>query len=332
MPDGVVSPRDFVHMVDNDDNMHLSVTQGNTIIFDSYTPEHEVRRRNLKTNNVSKLNQMQNRFANDFNVKISSVSITAVLCSSTVANYRVVDKKSGQELTASDKRPEYIKAQQDAGGGAKRRKTTEDPQNPMMLQEQCYTPSSHCNMIIPALHAPQQSYQYFAPPPQQMGACGSFDRPGIPLFMSNPVAEEKEACECLVHFQKTSTKPVPRPSNYSIMSFTSSAPAPLLLPRRLEKNDVAIDEAARPFPFQHAKDHAAETLDPIFDEAALLQNGTSSSDNVRVAVPVSDLLRSGESDTVQAVSMSDSISDAATVLKELRNISTTTTTPSIHSH
>ncbi len=319
-------------MMDNDDNMNLSVTQGNTVIFDSYTPEHEVRRRNLKTNNVSKLNQMQNRFANEFNVKISSVSITAVLCPRTVANYRVVDKKSGQELTASDKRPEYIKAQQDAGGGGtKRRKTADDSQNPLIHQEQCYTPSSSCNMIISALHAPQQPCHYFAPPPQYTVAGGSFDRPGLPLFMSDPIAEEKEACKCLVNFQKTSTKPVPRPSNYSIMSFTSSTPAPLLLPRRLDKNDVAIDDAARPFPFQHAKDHAAETLDPIFDETALQQNGASSSDNVRVAVSVSDLLRSGESDTVQAVTMSDSISDAATVLKELKNISTTTT-PSIHPH
>ncbi len=116
MPDGVVSPRDFTQVME-DGGMNLAVTQGNTVIFDSFSPEEVVRQRNLKNNNVSKLNQISNRFANEFNIRISSVSITAVLCAETVADYKIIDKRAKKELTASDKRPEYMKIYQEGGGG-----------------------------------------------------------------------------------------------------------------------------------------------------------------------------------------------------------------------
>jgi hypothetical protein len=140
---------------------------------------------------------------------------------------------------------------------------------------------------------------------------------------------EVEAHVCLATFTKRSGNDSLPPRNFDIMSFTPSS-APLLLPRRLGWNDVAVDDAAKPFPFQHANDQAAEKLDPIFAENTL--PGASSSDNIRVAVPVSDLLRSRESDNVQTVIMSsdDFVSDAIKVLQELKKTkspaATTTTT------
>jgi hypothetical protein len=122
MPDGVVSTRDFVQTMDLGSNdMNLSVTSGNTIIFDSFSPEAEVRKRNVRNNNVSKLNQIPNRFPTEFFVSLRASSVTAILCSNTVQDYKVIDKKSGAALTATDKRPEYIKAAQ----GAKRPRPAE---------------------------------------------------------------------------------------------------------------------------------------------------------------------------------------------------------------
>ena len=314
MPDGVVSPRDFVHIMDNDDSMNLSVTQGNTIIFDSYTPEPEVRRRNLRNNNVSKLNQMPNRFSNEFMVRISSVSITAVLCPSTVEHYRIVDRKTGKELTASDKRPEYIKSQQD-GGAVKRKSMADDDVHNAVMS----TPSSR--MISPAYQEPRQKAQ-------QPLTFGAFDHPGIPLFMSQskqPIDADIVSSIATLSKRLKNDPPPPPLRNFDIMSFTPSSSAPLLLPRRLGYHDVAVDDAAKPFPFQHADDQAAEKLDPIFGDNTL--PGASSSDNIRVAVPVSDLLRSRESDNVQTVIMSsDFVSDAIKVLQELKNTKSAATT------
>ena len=112
MPDGVVSPRDFTQVME-DGEMNLAVNHGNTVVFDSFTPEEVVRQRNLRNNNVSKLNQMPHRFANEFSVRVSAVSITAILCADTVADYRIIDKRAKKELTASDKRPDYMKAHQE---------------------------------------------------------------------------------------------------------------------------------------------------------------------------------------------------------------------------
>ena len=110
MPDGLTSSSsNFIQSVDQGHDTQLSVTNGGTVIFDSYSPEHEVRRRNLKTNNVSKLNHMPNRFPTDFNVRVRADSVAAILCAETVSDYKVVDKKSGQTITATDKRPDYMK-------------------------------------------------------------------------------------------------------------------------------------------------------------------------------------------------------------------------------
>jgi hypothetical protein len=184
------------------------------------------------------------------------------------------------------------------------------------------------SVISPAIQVYQEPRQKAKQPP----TFGAFDHPGIPLFMSQQAHNvDAYTLQSIVTIEKRLKNDPPPPPlrNFDIMSFTPSS-APLLLPRRLGWNDVAVDGAAKPFPFQHANDQAAEKLDPIFGENTLLPAGASSSDNIRVAVPVSDLLRSRESDNVQAVIMSsDFVSDAIKVLQELKNTksaATTTTT------
>lgn len=110
MPDGIVDANDVVQLVGHRSlDMGLSVTEGNTVIFDSFTPKEEVHRRDIASNNVSKLNHMQKRFATEFCVGVRATSVTAMLSADTVEAYRVIDKKTGQVLAAADKRPKYMR-------------------------------------------------------------------------------------------------------------------------------------------------------------------------------------------------------------------------------
>jgi hypothetical protein len=74
--------------------IHTHFVQGTTIVFDSFSDELDVKRRNSATINISKINNASKRFPTDFNVKASG-DLTAVLCASTVSDYRVVDVKRG---------------------------------------------------------------------------------------------------------------------------------------------------------------------------------------------------------------------------------------------
>ena len=110
MPDGIVSQRDFVQLMsENELDMQLAVKTGNTVVFDSFTPEPEVRRRNIMNNNISKLNETSRHFRTEFSVRVHASSVSAILCAGTVAEYRVVDRKKDLTLLPSDKRPMYIR-------------------------------------------------------------------------------------------------------------------------------------------------------------------------------------------------------------------------------
>ena len=81
--------------------------RGNTIVFDSFSSEDEVKRRNTRINTVSRLNDSTCQFQTDFNICFSSVT-AAVLSPSMVPSYRIVDRR-GLAVLATDKRPEHIK-------------------------------------------------------------------------------------------------------------------------------------------------------------------------------------------------------------------------------
>ena len=110
MPDGVVANSDIVQIMDEGKELKISITNGGTVIFDSFSPEHEVRRRNVNRNNISKLNHMPSRFPASFKVDVNADSVAAVLCAETVSDYKVVDKRTNQAITASDRRPDSTRA------------------------------------------------------------------------------------------------------------------------------------------------------------------------------------------------------------------------------
>ena len=67
-------------------------SDSNTIIFDSFSSEEDVRQRNLAVNNISKINDPGRRFAADFSVRVTG-KVTTILSASTVSDYRVVDER-----------------------------------------------------------------------------------------------------------------------------------------------------------------------------------------------------------------------------------------------
>ena len=72
--------------------IHAHTPGCNTIVFDSFSSEEDVKRRNAMNNNVSKINDSNRRFSTDFNIRFSG-RVSAVLCPGSTGDYRVVDAK-----------------------------------------------------------------------------------------------------------------------------------------------------------------------------------------------------------------------------------------------
>ena len=66
--------------------------QSNTIVFDSFSDQRDVHRRDTKANNISKINDRARRFPTDFSIRVSG-EVTAILSARSVADYRVVDAR-----------------------------------------------------------------------------------------------------------------------------------------------------------------------------------------------------------------------------------------------
>jgi len=86
--------------------IHAHFIHGTTIVFDSFSDEQEVQRRNLAAINISKINDMHRRFDTDFTVRASG-KVAAVLNASTVVDYRVVDAKRGHRSQAPTPMPSF---------------------------------------------------------------------------------------------------------------------------------------------------------------------------------------------------------------------------------
>jgi hypothetical protein len=288
MPDGVVCSHDFLQTFDQGPvAMGLSVTAGNTVIFDSFTPEEEVRRRNVANNNVSKLNQMSNRFHAEFCVGVRASSVTAILCANTVGNYRVVDKKTGDIVAASDKRPDYMRSWNEAL--ARKQKVQKSqiifaPSEPK--RQKTFTPP----IIIPA-----NVVSTTAPPATIPGIFvlpHECTQPMIPPGLNE-----------LAHHVNHNLLPLP-----DIMTFTSSSEPPLS-PRNL-------DDTAAPFPFKDQPTTSQDQQPPIFADLPP-QPGTS--DNIRAVVLVSNVM--------QHPPDIDDIQQGASFLQFLSRPKTATTRP-----
>jgi hypothetical protein len=147
MPDGLTrSSSNFIQIMDGGDDTQLSVTSGGTVIFDSYSAEHEVRRRNLKRNNISKLNHMPSRFSTDFNVRVHTDGVAAILCAETVSDYRVVDTRQNMIRTAIVKQSDYMKTPHEISAKRMRPEPSLETNNALIEREGCGAP---CMTTLP---------------------------------------------------------------------------------------------------------------------------------------------------------------------------------------
>jgi len=78
------------------DGLKVFNSKGTAIVFDSFSPEDEVGRRNTVRNSISRINDPSRHFLMDFNISVQG-SVSAVLSPSTVASYCVPDRKGGKE-------------------------------------------------------------------------------------------------------------------------------------------------------------------------------------------------------------------------------------------
>ena len=83
---------EWTQQEDSTTRLHADFSDSNTIIFDSFSSEEEVKQRNITVNNISKINDPSRRFAADFSVRVTG-KVTTVLSASTVSDYRVVDER-----------------------------------------------------------------------------------------------------------------------------------------------------------------------------------------------------------------------------------------------
>ena len=73
-------------------SIEMQCTNGTTIVFDSFSDEQDVRRRNLSAVNISKVRDSGKRFHTNFTIQTSG-EVAAILSASTVADYRQVDAR-----------------------------------------------------------------------------------------------------------------------------------------------------------------------------------------------------------------------------------------------
>ncbi len=71
-------------------SIEMQCTNGTTIVFDSFSYEQDVRRRNLSAVNISKVKDSSKCFHTTLTVQTSG-EVAAILSTSTVADYRQVD-------------------------------------------------------------------------------------------------------------------------------------------------------------------------------------------------------------------------------------------------
>ncbi len=289
--------------------MGLAITTGNTVIFDSYTPEDEVRRRNIANNNVSKLNHIDRRFSSEFCVGVRASSITAILCASTVHNYRVTDNQKNQTLAAVDKRPGYMRESNDSQ--AKRQKTNSPPTTAadVLLSSIPKPISTESNLVISrqssSLKPSVPAIAVVDPPDDTVIIPGLFShtkQAGIPRTVIAP--------ELAFHVNQNLRAPP------GTMTFTATSSSPPLSPRDIEDEEDDDEEQEEdgplPFPF---KDHPMDP--PAYNDPAPSHDRGTTSDNTRAVVSVGDVL--------QHPPDIDDIQHGASILQFLSSTSATTT-------
>ena len=75
-------------------NIRMLGMGGTTLIFDSFSPESDVERRNVMLNTISRVNDARRHFQTEISLNIST-KVVAVLNASTVHRYRQVERRHG---------------------------------------------------------------------------------------------------------------------------------------------------------------------------------------------------------------------------------------------
>ena len=282
MPDGIVSQRDFVQLMsENELDMQLAVKTGNTVVFDSFTPEPEVRRRNIMNNNISKINETSRHFRTEFSVRVHVSSVSAILCAGTVAEYRVVDRKKGQTLLPSDKRPMYIREyepkSQATAPSPKKRKIVPSalvPINPMGEGVFGHPGLPRCDI------AARMSIPGSRPAFSDIAAQGAMSIPGPRLHPMQPYCDIAARGAMSIPGQRLTHSSTPPTS-----------------PRTVE-NSEEEDIGPTPFPFkalpiEHQHIFCENTAQStVSDNVRMVVSQSAMSDNVRVVVSIDDVLQS----------------------------------------
>ena len=153
----------------------LTEQHSTTIVFDSFSDEQDVLRRDQQRNNISKINNPQRRFTTDFSVRVSGV-VTAILSPNSVADYRVVDTKRAAMVSSRQAEPAQSFSSVIAGGGGGGGLHLHIPPPPSVMISSQSTTSAHSPMsaaspsdseLIASLveAVPQSASPLYPPPP-----------------------------------------------------------------------------------------------------------------------------------------------------------------------
>ena len=107
LPENMANDGQSIHYKNGDSfDMDLNVSQGKTVIFDSFSAEEEVQSRNAHPPSVR---DYRNKFDSSFSMQIDAKGVSAVLCASTVCKYSVIDRGTGQAITALGDEPRFTR-------------------------------------------------------------------------------------------------------------------------------------------------------------------------------------------------------------------------------
>ena len=150
LPDGAIHAD--IEQQFKDDGITLKIVNGNTVIFDSYSPSLKVQERNITGNNISKLNSGK-KFKAKFSVNVDAAHVSAILNPQTVKDYLVKDKKKGEVIIATDKNPKSKRKEphlDDASLYSPR------PEDSMLEDSNTFSVDFS---VVPVIHPPGNNFQ-----------------------------------------------------------------------------------------------------------------------------------------------------------------------------
>ena len=169
----------------NPSQIDVTNLSGNTVIFDSFSSEDEVKLRNTVVNSVSQFNEVSSHFQANFNVNVST-RVSSVLSPSMVSAYRVTDRRAAR----GKKKTPLPKA--DTRGGSSPIEPKKDEGKiiePLSFEQQIAIRKRQCAMLVDEI-APSlaQSLSTLEDQPDKRFKSSFADITMAGLFKTQPVA------------------------------------------------------------------------------------------------------------------------------------------------